>query len=92
VVDDGIATGATVRAALVGVRRSKPKRLVLATPVAPLDTVEALRKEADDVVCLASPEPFFAIGQFYEAFEQLSDAEVVALLGRSPSSGQSRPQ
>jgi putative phosphoribosyl transferase len=79
-VDDGIATGATVRAALIGVRRSKPKRLVLATPVAPPETIEALRTEADDVVCLATPEPFFAIGQFYEAFDQLTDAEVIELL------------
>ena len=83
-VDDGIATGATVRAALIGVRRSKPRRLVLATPVAPPETIEALRKEADDVVCLASPEPFFAIGQFYETFDQLTDAEVIDLLARSP--------
>ena len=79
-VDDGIATGATVRAALIGVRRSKPKRLVLATPVAPPETIEALRTEADDVVCLATPEPFFAIGQFYETFDQLTDAEVIELL------------
>jgi putative phosphoribosyl transferase len=79
-VDDGIATGATVRAALIGVRRSKPKRLVLATPVAPPETIAALRDEADDVVCLATPDPFYAIGQFYKVFDQLTDDEVIGLL------------
>lgn len=83
IVDDGIATGATVRAALIGVRRAKPKHLVLATPVAPPDTVEALRGEADDIVCLATPERFLAISQFYRVFDQLTDAEVIDLLDRA---------
>lgn len=80
VVDDGIATGGSVRAALRAIRRSSPRRVVLAVPVAPPDTIEQLRSEADEVVCLATPEMFYAIGQFYRDFHQLEDAEVVKLL------------
>ncbi len=80
VVDDGVATGATTRAALRAVRALDPKRLVLAIPVAPLDTLEALRPEADEIVCLYSQEDFAAIGVFYEDFSQISDEEVIALL------------
>lgn len=83
VVDDGIATGATVRAALKGIRLSKPERLVLAVPVAPPDTVDALRGEVDELVCLHAPEGFFAIGQFYVNFDQLSDEAVIDLLTRA---------
>lgn len=83
VIDDGIATGATVRAALLGVRRNGPKRLVLAVPVAPAGAIERLRDDADEVVCLNTPEDFFAISQFYADFHQLSDAEVTALLRRA---------
>ena len=83
VVDDGIATGATMEAALHATRRANPKRLVLATPVAPPDTIERLRAQADEVVCLATPRLFDAIGSFYEDFRQLSDEEVVDLLGRA---------
>ncbi len=79
-VDDGIATGSSVRAALRGVRRQKPKRLVLAVPVAPAETVEALRSEADEIVCLETPEDFFAVGQFYRDFHQVTDQEVKAIL------------
>lgn len=82
VVDDGIATGATVRAALKALRRGKPKKLVLAVPVAPPDTVAGLRREVDEVVCLQTPEPFYAIGLFYENFTQMSDQDVVAVLAR----------
>lgn len=84
VVDDGIATGATVRAALVGVRRGAPKRLVLAVPVAPPETVERLRTDVDEIVCLQAPVAFFAISQFYVEFPQLSDEEVTDLLRRAP--------
>jgi putative phosphoribosyl transferase len=84
VVDDGIATGATVRAALAAVRRSRPQRLVLAVPVASPDTIEQLRKETDEIVCLEQPSGFFAIGQFYVDFAQLTDADVMDLLGKSP--------
>jgi putative phosphoribosyl transferase len=90
VVDDGIATGATIRAALHAVRRNGPKRLVLATPVAPPDTVERLRSDADDVVCLEAPESFFAIGQFYLDFAQLEDDEVTDLLRRARDAEASR--
>lgn len=82
-VDDGIATGATMLAALRSVRRANPKRLVLAVPVAPLDILSELRNEADEVVCLQVPHPFGAIGAFYEDFHQLDDAEVVRLLGEA---------
>jgi putative phosphoribosyl transferase len=80
VVDDGIATGTTVRAALRGLRQRKPARLVLAVPVAPPETVDALRAEVDDVVCLAQPVPFGAIGYFYLDFHQLTDEEVIELM------------
>ena len=80
VVDDGVATGATTRAALRAVRALKPKRVVLAVPVAPLDTLESLRPEADEIVCLYPREDFIAIGVFYEDFSQIGDAEVIALL------------
>jgi predicted phosphoribosyltransferase len=84
IVDDGIATGATVRAALIAVRRSGPKRLILAVPVAPPDTVESLRKDVDELICLEVPKEFHAIGEFYIDFAQLDDAHVVDLLGRVP--------
>jgi putative phosphoribosyl transferase len=80
VVDDGIATGGTVRAALKALSRSRPADLVLAVPVAPPDTIEQLRAEADDVVCLLTPEPFYSVSWYYDDFTQTSDAEVVALL------------
>lgn len=80
VVDDGIATGTTVRAALKALRRKGPKRLILAVPVAPADTCRALRAEVDDLVCLAQPEPFRAIGLHYDDFHQLDDAEVMQAL------------
>jgi putative phosphoribosyl transferase len=80
VVDDGIATGASMRAALKALRRRRPMALVLAVPVAPADTVDALRAEVDQVVCLATPEPFYAIGLHYLDFRQLSDQEVVSSL------------
>ena len=90
VVDDGIATGTTVRAALRGLRRKNPARLVLAIPVAPPDTVAALRAEVDDLVCLAQPDYFGAIGYFYRDFHQLADDEVIALLRQAPVA-ESRP-
>ncbi|MGS1015389.1 phosphoribosyltransferase [Allosphingosinicella humi] len=80
VVDDGIATGGTVRAALRGVRKNDPKHLVLAVPVAPRDTIEALHAECDELVCLLVPEPFRAVGLHYVDFAQTSDEEVTALL------------
>lgn len=80
VIDDGLATGFTVEAALRYIRRGQPERLVLAVPVAPPDTVTRLRPQVDELVCLAQPEPFYAVGQFYQSFEQLEDGEVTAIL------------
>lgn len=80
VVDDGIATGATMIAALRSIRREDPARLVAAIPVASVEGAERLRREADEVVTLQTPEPFYAVGQYYEDFSQTSDDEVVALL------------
>jgi putative phosphoribosyl transferase len=88
VVDDGLATGATARAALHALRRRVPSRLVLAVPVAPPDTLAALRAEADEVVCLVEAEIFYGIGAFYVDFHQLEDREVIALLNAArPSAG-----
>jgi len=75
-VDDGIATGATMRAGILALRRQKPAKIVVAVPVAPPDTVARLRSVADDVVCLATPDVFLAIGQWYIDFPQLSDETV----------------
>jgi predicted phosphoribosyltransferase len=83
VVDDGIATGATVRAALRATRLRKPRQLVLATPVAPADTIRELRSEADEVVCLEEHEFFGSIGAYYADFRQVGDDEVIALLAAS---------
>ena len=80
IVDDGIATGGTVRAALRGASQHRPARLVLAIPVAPADSLRELAAECDDIVCLATPEPFFAVGRHYRDFTQTEDSEVVRLL------------
>ena len=83
VVDDGIATGATMRVALQAVRRRGPARLVLAVPVAPPDTLAALRKEVDEAVCLETPIELGAIGFYYRDFHQMRDSEVTDLLARA---------
>lgn len=80
IVDDGVATGATVRVALRSVRRQNPARLVLAVPVAPPEALEALAPLADDVICLLQPSHFMAVGAHYAAFDQVDDDTVVALL------------
>jgi putative phosphoribosyl transferase len=80
VVDDGLATGSTARAAIEVARGHGARRVVLAVPVAPRETVAELSKVADDVVCVASPQPFAAIGQWYDDFRQTSDADVSRLL------------
>jgi putative phosphoribosyl transferase len=82
-VDDGIATGSTMRAGVVALRRLQPARVVIAVPVAPRATCMMLRKVADEVVCVIEAEDFFAIGEWYEDFSQLSDDEVRSLLGSS---------
>ena len=82
VVDDGLATGSTARAALRRVRREEPSLLLLAVPVGSPDTVRALRAEADEVVCPLQPPDLGAVGAYYDDFRSTTDAEVVALLGR----------
>jgi predicted phosphoribosyltransferase len=82
VVDDGVATGATTKAALRAMKARGPKKLVLAIPVAPTDTLSELRAEADDIVCLEDHRDFGAIGFFYLDFRQVSDDEVVSALSR----------
>ncbi len=84
VVDDGIATGATVKAALEAIRARGPQELVLAVPVAPPQVLAALRSLVDDIVCLLTPEAFDAIGYFYDDFTQVEDAAVEAALARCP--------
>ncbi len=91
VVDDGIATGATTRAALQALRLHKPSKLVLAVPVAPTDTLHKLRDDADEIVCLEEYEDFGAIGFFYADFRQIPDTEVVELLGRHPVKSPAAP-
>ena len=83
VVDDGIATGATVRAALRALRRAHPAKIVLAVPVAPEETAAKLAEEADEICCLEMPADFGAISQFYRSFRQTSDEEVIDLLRRA---------
>jgi predicted phosphoribosyltransferase len=85
VVDDGIATGATTRAALRATRQRNPAKLVLAVPVAPTDSLAAMRQEADDVVCLEDHELFGAIGYYYLDFRQITDNQVIRLLQRFPA-------
>jgi len=82
-VDDGIATGSTMQAALDAVRKAGAARIVIAVPLAPADTVRRLEGAADDVVCLTTPSPFFAVGQGYRSFPQVQDDEVAEMLQRS---------
>jgi putative phosphoribosyl transferase len=85
VVDDGIATGATMRVALQAIQRQRPARLVLAVPVAPPETLAALGEVADETVCVQTPIGLGAIGLYYRDFHQMSDPEVTDLLARAPS-------
>ncbi len=82
-IDDGIATGATLRAAIKTASVEKAKKIIVAVPVAPPDTLRKIAKEVDEVQCLFTPAAFFAVGQFYENFDQTSDDEVISLLDRS---------
>jgi putative phosphoribosyl transferase len=87
VVDDGIATGGTMKAALRGIRKAGPARLILAVPVAPPSTVRELEAECDEAICLTTPEPFGAVGAFYRDFRQTGDDEVIALLEEARAFG-----
>jgi len=80
IVDDGVATGSTIKAALASVRKKGARFVVIAVPVGPPSTIRELEKEADRVLCLFTPEPFYAIGQFYRNFSQTTDEEVTRLL------------
>lgn len=84
-VDDGLATGATMRAAVQALRQQQPARIVVAVPTASPDTCEVLKTEADDVVSVITPEPFLAVGHWYDDFAQTTDAEVRDLLARQES-------
>jgi len=81
--DDGLATGSTMRAAVAAFRAEAPREIVVAVPVGAPETCSAMRHIADDVVCLETPEPFYAVGLWYEDFEQTEDQEVHTLLGRA---------
>jgi len=81
-VDDGLATGATMHAAIEALRQQRPAHIVVAVPIASPETCEKLRAEADDVICAVTPEPFYAVGLWYEDFSQTTDEEVRELLAR----------
>ncbi|MFH0884563.1 MAG: phosphoribosyltransferase family protein [Candidatus Micrarchaeota archaeon] len=81
-IDDGIATGSTMLAAIHVIRKQKPKKIVVAVPVGPPDSVARIAAEADETICLERPEAFFAIGSFYEDFNQVEDEEAIAILKR----------
>ena len=85
VVDDGLATGASMRAALLAVRQASPLEVILAVPVAPPDVLAALAPLVDDVACVLRPEHMYAVGAWYEDFTQTSDAEIVRLLAEAGS-------
>jgi len=85
-VDDGLATGSTMRAAVAALRQQGPARVVVAVPVGAISTCEDLRREVDDIVCLATPEPFLAVGRFYDDFSQTTDQEVHDLLASARGS------
>lgn len=87
VVDDGIATGGTMKAALRGIRRNGPAKLVLAVPVAPQSTMRELSDDCDEAVCLSTPEPFGAVGAFYRDFRQTTDTEVITLMNETRGFG-----
>jgi predicted phosphoribosyltransferase len=90
-VDDGLATGASMRAALLAVRRGDPAAAIVAVPVAPPETCVALAREADGLVCLLMPERFVAVSAWYERFEQTTDEEVIALLAAHADAGTPPP-
>ena len=90
-IDDGLATGSTMRAAVAALKSQNPERLIVAVPVAAPETCEALREEVDDVVCALAPEPFFAVGNWYQDFSQTSDEEVRELLRMASESALEAP-
>jgi len=91
-VDDGLATGASMRAAVQALNEEHPKRLVVGVPVAPPETCAAIRAEVDEIVCALTPPAFYGVGRWYEDFMQTTDDEVRELLGRSNRRAQLQPQ
>jgi putative phosphoribosyl transferase len=91
-IDDGLATGSTMRAAAAALQAQHPERLVIAVPVAPRETCHSLLQVADDVVCATVPEPFFAVGNWYEDFSQTTDEEVRELLARANEAPEEVPR
>lgn len=88
-VDDGIATGATIKAAISVIQKENPQRIVVAVPVAAAETCQELRQQVEEVVCLKTPQPFHAIGLWYDNFAQTTDGEVCALLSQPTTNNQS---
>ena len=82
-VDDGLATGSTMRAVVAALRQQQPARIIVAVPIAALETCEELRAEVDEIVCAVTPEPFYAVGVWYRDFSQTTDGEVRELLARA---------
>lgn len=80
IVDDGLATGATMEAAINALRQAGPKHIIVAVPVAPTDTLARLDNLADEIICLATPTPFWSVGSYYQSFPQLNDDDVIACL------------
>jgi putative phosphoribosyl transferase len=80
VIDDGLATGSSMKAAIQAVRKQQPRHIIVAVPVASHSAIESLQTDVDEVISLSTPEPFFAVGQWYERFDQTSDQEVIRLL------------
>jgi predicted phosphoribosyltransferase len=91
-VDDGLATGSTMRAAVAAVRQRRPARIVVAVPVGAADTCSELAEQADEVVCVHTPERFYAVGLWYLDFSQTTDAEVRELLSRCPLPNNAHPE
>ena len=90
-IDDGLATGSTMRGAVAALRRQGPSRLVVAVPIAAPSTCQELRDEVDEVICARTPEPFHAVGQWYQDFSQTSDKEVRDLLARGGPGASGQP-
>jgi predicted phosphoribosyltransferase len=83
IVDDGIATGNTIKATIIAIRNSNPKKIIVAVPVAPKDTAIKINDLVDELICLQTPFEFYGVGQFYDDFSQVSDEEVINLLEKS---------
>ncbi|MHB1680900.1 MAG: phosphoribosyltransferase [bacterium] len=83
VVDDGIATGASIKVVIKSLKSENPKKIIVAVPVAPVETIAELKREVDEVIVLSAPENFYAVGAFYDDFSQTSDEEVISLLDKA---------